>query len=165
MNMFSKYGFNCLVFMFIWLLSSCNESKETDVFTLPSKSRQALIQEGYKSYQFRIGGEIETFDNILHKAFDDTVVKYVFQDEVLERVEVGFNIHKLDSGVFFHNCEKKGFVKTNPIDKIAKMAFIEPTKKIHYEVYIGKSEVDFVHYFARLAYPPPITFDTVSPAK
>lgn len=164
--MLCKYGFNCLVFMFIWLLSaSCNESKETDVFTLPSKSRQALIQEGYKSYQFRIGGEIEIFDNILHKVFDDTVVKYVFQDDVLERIEVGFNIHKLDSGVFFHNCEKKGFVKTKPIDKIAKMAFIEPTKQIHYDVNMGKSEVNFVHYFARLTYSPPAIIDTVSPAK
>lgn len=168
MNILSKYGFNYAVFIFPWLLSACHsDSKEKDLFTLPPKSRHEVIQEGYEIFKFRIGDKVDSLDNVLCKRFKDTdtVIRYVFQDDVLERIEIGFRINKMDSGALLNRFERRGFKKSKPVSETAKAAFIEPSEKIHYDVYIGGSHVTFAHVFKKPAYPPPATIDTVSPAK
>ena len=164
--MFSKYGFNYVVFIFPWLFLACHsERKEKGLFTLPPKSRNEVIQEGYEIFKFRIGDEVDSLDNVFCKRFKDTVIQYVFQDDVLESIGVGFEINKMNSGALLDTFERRGFKKSKPVSETAQAAFIEPSEKIHYDVYIGRSYVSFVHFFKKPAYPPPATLDTVSPAK
>lgn len=155
MNNQCKSVYKRLIFIFSWLLlASCSETKGTDLFTLLPKSRKELIQEGYNIWKIKSIDRIETFDNVLCKAFNDTIVKYIFQGDALESIEVGFKISKTDSVAFLKKFEERGFLKAKPLSEGAKAAFIEPSQKIHYDVYIGKSYASFVHYFKKPVYPP-----------
>jgi hypothetical protein len=146
-NMFSKYGFNYVIFVFPCLLLSCHsESKEKDLFTQPPKSRNEVIQDGYKNLKFRSGDRIDVLDNVFCKRFKDTVIQYVFQDDVLESIVVGFEINKMNSDAFLNMFGRRGFKRSKPVSETAQAAFIEPSEKIHYDVYMGKSYVSFVHY-------------------
>jgi hypothetical protein len=116
--------------------------------------------EGYKNARFKTEDKTITLDNVFYKTIKDTIIRYVFQNSLLERIEIEMNKGNKDSSVFFDEFVKKGLVKTNPIDKRAKAAFVEPSKKIHYDVYIGKSQVTFVHFFIKPDIPAP-TFDSV----
>jgi hypothetical protein len=55
-----------------------------------------VIQEGYENLKFRIGDTIDTLDNVFCKRYKDTVIQYVFQDDVLESIGVVFEINKMD---------------------------------------------------------------------
>jgi hypothetical protein len=150
---------------------SC-EDRETDLFTLPQKSRQELINEGYKNEMFKradridsldnITYRIDTLDNVFYKTVNDTVVKYIFQDDILESIEVGFRIKDMDSTNFLNDCKKRGFVRADPVQASAQMAFVEPSQKIHYDVYVGKKYVSFVHFFTKPKFAPPPTVDSVT---
>lgn len=167
MNKFSKYGFNYMVFIFPCLLLACHsENKENDLFTMPPKSRHEVIKEGYEIFKFRIGDTIDSLPNVFCKTFKDTVIEYAFDDDVLKSISVRFKINKTDSEALFNRFEGLGFKKSKPVSETAKAAFIEPSEKIHYDVYIGGKYVSFVHFFKKPDIPPPpATIDTVSGVK
>ena len=172
--MLFRYRFKRLMILFLCILLVSCENREPDLFTLPQKSRQELINAGYKNEMHKLADRtdtsdniiyrIDTLDNVFYKTVNDTVVKYVFQDDILQSIEVGFRVKQMDSVIFLNDCKKKGFVRADPVQAKAQMAFVEPSKKIHYDVYVGKKYISFVHYFTKPDYPPPPVVDSGMPA-
>lgn len=56
---------------------------------------------------------------------------------------------KADSANFLNDCKKRGGVRADPVQASIQMAFFEPSQKIHYDVYVGKKYVSFVHFFTK----------------
>ena len=148
----------CLLFV------ACREKEGGEIFASPKREKQELIMKGYKNARFKTEDRTITLDNIFYKTINDTIIRYVFQNNLLERIEIELKTENKDSSVLFDAFRKKGLVKTSPIDTMAKAAFVEPSKKIHYDLYIAKSHITFVHSFIKPHILPP-TYDSAAPKR
>jgi hypothetical protein len=135
------------------------------LFYLPIREKNGLIKEGYEAAKFynHIDKKTDKEDNILTKKFEDTLVAFVFQKDSLNSVSVRVKGNFTDTNEINRFFLSKGFIKQKTLYPLAKLAFLDPYLRYHYDVYLQQKGITLIHNFKNTSVeskPVDTTFST-----
>ena len=129
------------------------DSKDFNSFDFYTVNKEELKDLGFKS--IKLIPEAGDPESWFKKIIADTILQFHFDENVLSRKEVIFDLKKIDTSWLFNHLHEMGFQKGQGSDSLSKFVMAQPDNKNAYDVYINRKEISFVRWVNRPREPTP----------
>lgn len=150
-NFFKIRNFTLVMLLTSFFACHCQseglDAKGFNSFVFHTDSKQELKDRGFKSVKLMQG--VEDPDLWFKIIIGDTILQFHFDEDVLSRKEVIFDLKKVDTSWLFEHLYSMGFKRGKGTDSLSKFAMAQPRNKNVYDVYINRKEIAFVRWVNR----------------